>query len=193
MLVGAGGNAVRPGDRVRSSMRLSEPLGLANPELGDPRLQARARGVDLVGSARAATKLEAGAWFAPRRIADTLHRAMSAAIDHRLVGAGRAFVHSLVLGERAAVGRDVEDGFRAAGATHVLSVSGLHLTAIARDWPSWCFVGCSSSSRAWPSGGASTRSRQDWPSRWFSFTRWSPGKRSRRRAPRGWPWSASAG
>ena len=36
-----------------------------------------------------------------------------------------------MLGERTAGGREVEAGFKAAGAVHALSVSGLHLTAVA--------------------------------------------------------------
>ena len=43
----------------------------------------------------------------------------------------RAFLKTAVLGDRRGVGPDVEEGFRAAGATHVLSVSGLHLAAVA--------------------------------------------------------------
>ena len=36
-----------------------------------------------------------------------------------------------MLGDRRGIGADVEEGFRVAGATHVLSVSGLHLAAVA--------------------------------------------------------------
>ena len=36
-----------------------------------------------------------------------------------------------MLGDRRGIGPDVEEGFRVAGATHVLSVSGLHLAAVA--------------------------------------------------------------
>jgi competence protein ComEC len=129
-----GGPEPLPGDRVRFRVQLGEPLGLANPELPDARLQARAQGIDLVASLARAEPLvivvRAG-WYLPRRWAARLHAVLAAAIDERLPPLRAAFVRSLVLGERGAVSDEVEAGFRAAGATHVLSVSGLHLTAIA--------------------------------------------------------------
>ena len=71
-----------------------------------------------------------GGW-SPRRLAYVAHRRLRAAIDGGLSGPSAAFLKTAVLGERRGVGDDVEDGFRAAGATHVLSVSGLHLAAVA--------------------------------------------------------------
>src|SRR5262249_2099421 len=43
----------------------------------------------------------------------------------------RALLASLVLGERADVTPELDDAFRVAGVTHVLSVSGLHLAMAA--------------------------------------------------------------
>src|SRR5581483_6965048 len=58
-------------------------------------------------------------------------RAMRAAIDRAVPGAAGALLRTAVLGDRRGVGDEVERGFRAAGASHVLSVSGLHLAALA--------------------------------------------------------------
>jgi competence protein ComEC len=55
---------------------------------------------------------------------------MRAAIDAVVPGDAGAFLKTAVLGDRRGVGDDVEEGFAAAGATHVLSVSGLHLAAV---------------------------------------------------------------
>ncbi|HSS40388.1 MAG TPA: DNA internalization-related competence protein ComEC/Rec2, partial [Polyangia bacterium] len=71
-----------------------------------------------------------GGW-SPRRLAYVAHRRLRAAIERAVSGPSAAFLKTAVLGERRGVGDDVEDGFRAAGATHVLSVSGLHLAAVA--------------------------------------------------------------
>jgi competence protein ComEC len=131
-----------PGTRLRFSARLRPLRGLANPDLPDPTLGLRSAGIDLVAGVADAAALrpiadpEAGAaasWaaMAPRRLAFRAQRAMRAAIDRALPGAEGAFLRTAVLGDRRGVGDDVEAGFRASGATHVLSVSGLHLAAVA--------------------------------------------------------------
>jgi competence protein ComEC len=57
----------------------------------------------------------------------TLREALRARIEARLPAPEAALVAALVVGERGAVGADEEARFRAAGVTHLLSVSGLHL------------------------------------------------------------------
>src|SRR5439155_8599310 len=49
----------------------------------------------------------------------------------RLPGQRRALVASLVLGDRGDVDHALDDAFRSAGVSHVLSVSGLHLAIAA--------------------------------------------------------------
>jgi competence protein ComEC len=134
LTVAQGGFPARPGDRLRLRARLTEPRGLANPGLPDPKLVARAQGIDLVASVRRVEDvvvLSEGHWYLPRRLAHDLHARLAAAIDRAVPERTAAFLRGLVLGERTAVGEEVEEGFRAAGATHALSVSGLHLTAVA--------------------------------------------------------------
>ncbi|HEX8950220.1 MAG TPA: DNA internalization-related competence protein ComEC/Rec2, partial [Polyangia bacterium] len=54
-----------------------------------------------------------------------------AEVRARLDGDARALVESLVLGDRGDVPRALDDAFRSAGVSHVLSVSGLHLAIAA--------------------------------------------------------------
>ena len=123
-----------PGERIACDAHLRELRGTRNPGLPDPTLTLRAAGIDaLAGVARAGDIRRVGAagGHGLRRAAFLAHRAMRAAIERVVSGAAGAFLRTAVLGERRGVGPDVEDGFRAAGATHVLSVSGLHLAAVA--------------------------------------------------------------
>jgi competence protein ComEC len=143
--------ALLPGDAVRLTAALHSVRGLANPGVPDASLQARAAGIDAyaaVRSAAAIERLDAGARGASRgstahaliwclRLAARAHGALHAAIAGHAGAAGTGsrdatrFLFTAVLGERSQVDAAIEEGFRAAGATHVLSVSGLHLAAIA--------------------------------------------------------------
>ena len=126
---------VAPGDWVRFSARLYRPRGFANPGLPDARLLARGRGIDLLACVRRPSDLVAaegprGPLAHARRWAFDLRQALAAAVDRRLREPAAGFVRTMVVGERTVVPLWVEEGFRAAGATHVLSVSGLHLAVV---------------------------------------------------------------
>jgi competence protein ComEC len=125
---------VGPGDLVGFRAAPRAPVGLANPGLPDARLAARAAGIDLVAAlppGESVARLERGWALGPRRLAWRLRAAMTAAIGAQVSGDAAGFLLTVALGQRAGVGPEVEDGFRAAGATHVLSVSGLHLASVA--------------------------------------------------------------
>ncbi len=135
LMVVEGVPEVAPGDWVRFTSRLYAPWGFANPGLPDARLLARAQGIDLLASVRSPAELRripgrSGLLFLVRRWAFRLRQAMDRAINHRLAEPASGFVRTMVVGERTDVPVQVEDGFRAAGATHVLSVSGLHLAVV---------------------------------------------------------------
>ncbi|MBN2574832.1 MAG: DNA internalization-related competence protein ComEC/Rec2 [Deltaproteobacteria bacterium] len=135
LLVANGVPDLAPGDWVRFAGRLYLPRGFANPGLPDQRLLARARGIDFVGAVRSPSDLQRipgrPGWLAyARRWALRVRQAMVLAIDQRLREPAAGFVRAMVVGERTNVPDAVEDGFRAAGATHVLSVSGLHLAVV---------------------------------------------------------------
>jgi competence protein ComEC len=143
----AGQADLLPGDRIELRSKLHVPRGTANPGVPDPELQLRAAGIELltgVGSAAdlrrvrppagqtgqgGRSALDAWCWWLRR--AAVARRALAAALDRRVTGAPGLFLHTAVLGERRQADVRVEDGFRAAGATHVLSVSGLHLAVVA--------------------------------------------------------------
>ena len=124
-----------PGEWVRFSSRLYLPRGFANVGLPDSRLLARGQGIDLLATVRTPADLHrisgrTSLFSHVRRWAFHLRQAMSRAINHRLSEPAAGFVRTMVVGERTDVPIEVEDGFRAAGATHVLSVSGLHLAVV---------------------------------------------------------------
>jgi competence protein ComEC len=135
LLVLEGVPSLAPGDWVRFTSRLFVPRGFANPGLLDSRLLARAQGIDLLATVRSPSELR---WMQghstllsyARRWAFRLRQAMSRSINHSLTEPAAGFVRTMVVGERTDVPTAVEDGFRAAGATHVLSVSGLHLAVV---------------------------------------------------------------
>jgi len=129
-----------PGERIRFSARLRPLRGLCNPGLPDPTLPLRSAGVDLlagVGDPSAIARLPAADASVPsaltraRALAFRARRAMRSAIAAALSGDVASFLHTAVLGDRRGVDAEIEAGFRAAGASHVLSVSGLHLAAVA--------------------------------------------------------------
>jgi competence protein ComEC len=122
-----------PGERVTFRARLHELRGTRNPGLPDPVLAMRATGIDVAGGVKdpaALTRVAEPPAGGPRRLAFRARRAMRAAIDAAVAGAPGAFLKTAVLGDRRGVDDEVEQGFAAAGATHVLSVSGLHLAAV---------------------------------------------------------------
>jgi competence protein ComEC len=122
-----------PGERVTFHARVREIRGTRNPGLPDPAVAMRAAGVDVVGgvaSPEAIARVAEPPSGGVRRLAFRARRAMRAAVDAAVPGANGAFLKTAVLGDRRGVGDDVEEGFAAAGATHVLSVSGLHLAAV---------------------------------------------------------------
>ena len=123
-----------PGERIACRARLRPLRGTRNPGLPDPMLGLRALGVDALGGVAdpdAIRRLAGPAGFGPRRAAFLARRALRAAIDRAVGGEAGAFLKTAVLGDRRGVSDDVEAGFRAAGATHVLSVSGLPRAAVA--------------------------------------------------------------
>jgi competence protein ComEC len=123
-----------PGEVIACAARLRALRGTRNPGLPDPVLALRAVGIEAlagVPTAAAIRRIAEPSGWSPRRAAYLARRALRAAIDRGVGGEAGAFLKTAVLGDRRGVSPEVEDGFRAAGATHVLSVSGLHLAAVA--------------------------------------------------------------
>jgi competence protein ComEC len=126
-----------PGDRVRLRAQLAPPRGFLNPGGPDARLRAHANGIDLVAGVWEPAALvrmpgppESGPLLSLLRAAGKLRERMRAAAS-RLPGDGGVLVPALVAGDRGDVPRDLDEAFRIAGVSHVLSVSGLHLAIAA--------------------------------------------------------------
>ncbi|HTB59564.1 MAG TPA: ComEC/Rec2 family competence protein [Polyangia bacterium] len=123
-----------PGETIACRAKLRALRGTRNPGLPDPALALRAVGIEAlagVPTAGAIRRLAEPSGYGPRRAAYLARRALRGAIDRAVEGEAGAFLKTAVLGDRRGVAPEVEEGFRAAGATHVLSVSGLHLAAVA--------------------------------------------------------------
>jgi competence protein ComEC len=123
-----------PGDYLRVPARLRTPRGFFVPGAPDLARRVATDGAIAVGSvhepAALARLLEVPRRVSPWRAIEALRGRMAATL-HVLDGDDRALVASLVLGDRGDVGRPLDDAFRAAGVSHVLSVSGLHLAVAA--------------------------------------------------------------
>jgi competence protein ComEC len=121
-----------PGDRVRFAGAPRTPRGFQVEGAFDRARFLRGRGIDLVVSARppgvvaAETSPPPSVW----RAAAALQRSAAEAVA-RHAGEGAPLVSALVLGRREGLTPQTEESFRRAGVSHVLSVSGLHLAAVA--------------------------------------------------------------
>jgi len=91
---------------------------------GRPR--RRADGDVVVGALSAASVRRRDCW-SPWRVADDLHLRLRRVIGD---GEGRELVRAMVLGDRSGLSDGDGAAFRAAGLSHVLAVSGLHLAVV---------------------------------------------------------------
>jgi competence protein ComEC len=133
------------GDRWRLQVRLRAPHGQINPHGFDYELWQWERGVQATGTVRAGphdrpAQLLARGWRHP---VERARQAVRAAIFARVDDPARAgVVAALAVGDQAAVERGDWDLFRATGVSHLLSVSGLHVTMfawLATAVVAWCW------------------------------------------------------
>jgi competence protein ComEC len=133
---------VLAGDRWFVQVRLRAPHGQRNPHGFDYELWQWERGVQATGYVRAGPKdiapqLRERGWRHP---VERARQAMRAAIFARIDEPARAgVVAALAMGDQGAVERADWDLFRATGVSHLLSVSGLHVTMFA--WLATALVG----------------------------------------------------
>jgi competence protein ComEC len=124
--------AVLPGDRVLVRGPARAPRGLRSPAAPDRAQVVRDRGARWELSASAVEVLAVEAPHDPWRAAAALQRAASARVAARGGDpVGNALVRAAVLGDRGGLDEDTEQAWRDAGVYHALSVSGLHLAAVA--------------------------------------------------------------
>jgi competence protein ComEC len=146
ILGGAPREPLAPGDAVQIRGAPRAPRGHLNPGAPDVERRAAADGIvarvalrDPAALSRLALAprpaldddgLVARGWMHVERALLALRRGGLARIDRVLPARDAALVGALALGERGRVERTVEEEFRRAGVTHVLSVSGLHLALV---------------------------------------------------------------
>ena len=117
------------GQRIAAAVRLHRPIGFRNPGGFDYPAQLRRDGILLVGSARgdrvSALTPDTPPWpVAVKRWAVETIRA-------RLPETSAALLAGLLLGERTALPRETDEGFRRAGVYHLLAVSGFNVALLA--------------------------------------------------------------
>ena len=117
------------GQRIALEPRLHPPTGFRNPDVFDYAAQLRRDGILLVGSARAdrVTVLGADAPRWPVRV----KRWAVATIGRWLPESSAALLAGLLLGERSALPREIDEAFRRAGVYHILAVSGFNIALLA--------------------------------------------------------------
>ncbi|NBW51169.1 MAG: DNA internalization-related competence protein ComEC/Rec2 [Betaproteobacteria bacterium] len=125
---------VRAGQRWRLQLRLKAPHGSANPHGFDYELYLWEQGVQATGYVRATAstpvpQLLGQTWQAPVALARqwTRERILTHVADARSAG----LLAALVVGDQRAIDRNDWDVFRATGVSHLVSISGMHITMFA--------------------------------------------------------------
>ena len=123
---------VHPGERWAFTVRLRRPHGLANPHGFDYEAWLLERGIGATGYVRTRT--------APRRLGarnspmDLIEKAREAVRDHfnAVLGATPAagILSALAVGDQRASSREEWQLFNRTGVTHLMSISGLHVTLV---------------------------------------------------------------
>ena len=125
------GAAVEWGDRVTALVQIERPPARRSPGGYDARAALAAQGIAALGRAvtirRAA--LNVATW--ERATCARARRAVEAALDKRLSPAAREVVMPLVVGDRGELGAELGADLQAAGLTHLIALSGLHVTWMA--------------------------------------------------------------
>jgi competence protein ComEC len=121
---------LRYGDRIRSLAKLRFPNNYENPGGFDYKAYLARRGIRVVGSISAKTRISR---LAPgeysRLLAGVygLRRRLAGFIEAVYPAPQAGLLRALILGERKAVSRSIRDEFTTAGLAHLLAISGLHV------------------------------------------------------------------
>lgn len=126
---------VRPGERWRLTVRLKRPHGNANPQAFDYEAWLLERNIRAIGYVRQAPaqRLAAMVWqpeYVIERWRDRIRdrfEAMLPAAENRYAGV----LLALAIGDQKAINGDLWPLFNRTGITHLVSISGLHVTMLA--------------------------------------------------------------
>ena len=123
------------GDLITVEGYLRRPSPARNPGAFDYRTYLLRRGIFGLMSIRREGQIVAlergrGALLF-ERVVLPLRRSVRASVGRNLLGASRALLIGVLLGDRAGLPEEVRDAFETAGVIHVLAVSGLHVGLVA--------------------------------------------------------------
>ena len=125
---------LRAGQRWRMQLRLKAPHGSVNPHGFDYELYLWEQGVQATGYVRATAaspppQMLGQTWTAPVALARQVvrERIRQQVADARAAG----LIAALVVGDQRAIERSDWDVFRATGVSHLVSISGMHITMFA--------------------------------------------------------------
>ncbi|MCA9609093.1 MAG: DNA internalization-related competence protein ComEC/Rec2 [Myxococcales bacterium] len=116
-----------PGTRLRVLARLSPRHPFRNPS---PHPPWPTRGIDASGRARSAPRVLEEA-RPDQRLGYALRRHVARRLQSTLSPEAAAIARTVLLGERGSIDEETRDAIRGAGLSHVLAVSGLHVTLLA--------------------------------------------------------------
>ena len=121
-----------PGERIRARVRLAAPAPRRNPGAPDAALRARRAGIGAVGSLVHPSLHVRLPEREGRRLLAPIHRVRVRAAG-RLASLGRGgdLLRTLALGQAGALDPAAREACAELGISHLLSVSGLHLTFVA--------------------------------------------------------------
>ncbi|WP_208948225.1 ComEC/Rec2 family competence protein [Segnochrobactrum spirostomi] len=126
---------LRVGDGVRLLVRLSPPAGPDAPGSYDAARDLYLAGIGATGFVYGRPEqVDLGPPPARLRLAAAIaemRETLAARIRAALPGAPGEIAVALIAGERGGIDPAIEDSMRASGLTHVLSISGLHMTLVA--------------------------------------------------------------
>jgi competence protein ComEC len=131
---------LRPGERWQLTVRLKRPHGYANPAGFDVEAWLLENNLRATGSVRGDEpnrRLSANAGRVSdqiERLRDRLHERMRAALDQQRFG---GVLIALALGDQRAIAERDWALFNATAVSHLLSISGAHVTLFA-GWVAWC-------------------------------------------------------
>jgi competence protein ComEC len=120
-----------PGDRLRGSARLRLPWGSSNPgDRGAAQYRYFSAAIHALGSAAEVEVLKQSAPALPYRV-DRLRHRLSAQVRASVSGAPGALLPALLLGDRRAMTDTHWERLREFGLTHLLVISGMHVSLLA--------------------------------------------------------------
>lgn len=115
------------GSRVALQARLMPPAGPAVPGAYDFAKRAWFQGIGATGRATPPVRLVVSA---PDGNAPSLRHRLSAHVQRQLEGGEGALAAALATGDRGGISEEDEEAMRRSGLAHLLSISGLHVTAL---------------------------------------------------------------